>query len=534
MKTIKPYMILFISVIVFFTFYFINYQDSKITIGDPLSLNHGWTYQDEMIDLPTHVHVPKGQAYTITQTLDESFHEPQILMIRSSLQDVVVMVDDTIVYQKIYGESIDQPYASMWHFIKLPRHIDGQVLSITFSSPYQDMSGLINPVYYGTEVMHYTYLVRTHGLRLLIGFMMLIIGIVVMVSNFFIDKKQDKGFIHLGLFSFLISLWIIAESRMLQFFTGSELLIGTLAYLTLPLFMIPVLMYIENYMLVLNKTFIKPFKYVFITHFIVITCLHFFSVVDFFETVFVTQIFIVLSIITALVLLIVDIKKAQNQRALKFLKTTIILVVFAALELIAFMFNDFQSTANYLSIGLLIVMIGMFVNYFKFLISRLKLSYEAEIYEKLAFMDHVTQGNNRLAFERDLDAIYQSEEKKKHLRLVIFDLDNLKKINDQYGHVEGDRAIKKAFYIISDIFKDKGICYRIGGDEFACILETEDHAYYETKKQALINELDVSEKETPYHFGLSFGSSTIHQETMSPQTLINLADQDMYINKKRA
>jgi diguanylate cyclase (GGDEF)-like protein len=71
-----------------------------------------------------------------------------------------------------------------------------------------------------------------------------------------------------------------------------------------------------------------------------------------------------------------------------------------------------------------------------------------------------------LAFERDIDEIFKNDTKREQLRLIVFDLDGLKSINDAYGHVEGDKAIKKAFDIITETFKDNGMCYRIGGDEF--------------------------------------------------------------------
>ena len=533
MKVYKPYIFLLLVIIVFFTFFFINYRSQKITIQHPFTLNEEWTFNGSTISLPTHVNVEKGEPYTIYKTLDENFHEPQTIMIRTSLQNVIITVDDVVIYEKIYGESFDQPYASMWHFVKLPRHIDGQELSITLSSPYQDMSGEINSIFYGTEVMHYTYLVRTYGLRLFIGLFVLIIGLAVMISNFFYVKKQEKGFVFLGLFAILLSLWILAESRMLQFFTGSELLLGTLAYLVLPLFLIPLIKYVEDYILIGYRNILSPFKYVLIVHFFVVAMLHFLGIYDFFETVFMTQIWIFITLLVMIVLLFIDLKQNENKQASKFMKTFLILAVFAAFEFIGFIFNDFHSTALYLSIGILILTIGMLINYGKYFITRFKLSYESEIYEKLAFMDYVTQGYNRLAFERDLDELYKDEEMKKHLRLIVFDLDNLKNINDQYGHAEGDQAIKKAYTIMSEIYKDKGLCYRIGGDEFACIINDHSESYYFEKQKELEQRLLAFENETPYHFGLSFGSAVVSHKDMTAKDLIHDADQNMYRYKKQ-
>ena len=57
--------------------------------------------------------------------------------------------------------------------------------------------------------------------------------------------------------------------------------------------------------------------------------------------------------------------------------------------------------------------------------------------------------------------------------LAFFDCDNLKYINDFYGHDKGDIYIKKASQLICRTFKHSPV-FRIGGDEFAVILENED------------------------------------------------------------
>jgi diguanylate cyclase (GGDEF)-like protein len=55
----------------------------------------------------------------------------------------------------------------------------------------------------------------------------------------------------------------------------------------------------------------------------------------------------------------------------------------------------------------------------------------------------------------------------------VFDCDNLKYINDFYGHDKGDIYIKKASQLICRTFKHSPV-FRIGGDEFAVIMENED------------------------------------------------------------
>jgi len=64
-----------------------------------------------------------------------------------------------------------------------------------------------------------------------------------------------------------------------------------------------------------------------------------------------------------------------------------------------------------------------------------------KFFERLAYLDPLTQGSNRTAFERDLEAVFNQKKKLARLNLVILDLNKLKQINDTFGHVFGDDAI---------------------------------------------------------------------------------------------
>lgn len=93
-----------------------------------------------------------------------------------------------------------------------------------------------------------------------------------------------------------------------------------------------------------------------------------------------------------------------------------------------------------------------------------------ELY-KASITDPLTGLNNRRFFFQRLD-----EEFSKFLRygnsfcLILFDLDNLKYINDTYGHFEGDRLIKTFSRVLKKNKRKEDIVSRIGGDEFACII----------------------------------------------------------------
>ena len=57
--------------------------------------------------------------------------------------------------------------------------------------------------------------------------------------------------------------------------------------------------------------------------------------------------------------------------------------------------------------------------------------------------------------------------------LIIMDCDKFKSLNDTLGHQEGDKALIELAATIREAFKGRGICYRIGGDEFSVIVNND-------------------------------------------------------------
>lgn len=94
----------------------------------------------------------------------------------------------------------------------------------------------------------------------------------------------------------------------------------------------------------------------------------------------------------------------------------------------------------------------------------------------MAYTDPLTRVKSKLAFveteDRKDDAILKGESAP--FALAVFDLNGLKRINDQLGHERGDRYIVDACRLICTRFKHSPV-FRIGGDEFAAVLEGEDY-----------------------------------------------------------
>lgn len=113
--------------------------------------------------------------------------------------------------------------------------------------------------------------------------------------------------------------------------------------------------------------------------------------------------------------------------------------------------------------------------------------------------------------------------------LIVFDIDDFKNINDQYGHIMGDRCLCEIADCIKKAYFKSGYCYRIGGDEFCVILKKDADA--EACYENLIRNLDKKRKSISFLPYVSVGAAefSIGSDVLKVK---ESADQEMYKYKK--
>lgn len=154
--------------------------------------------------------------------------------------------------------------------------------------------------------------------------------------------------------------------------------------------------------------------------------------------------------------------------------------------------------------------------------------------EKLAmkaYHDPMTGLRNRFYYEERMNKILESGEE---AAFCFLDLDGLKTVNDQFGHLEGDRYIQSFVSVIQKNIRSSDEFARIGGDEFALIL-------YRCEGQLALKKLsqahhEFSEKSSgDYVSSFSYGVVEIGGSAVrySLEELTRLADEQMYLCKRR-
>ena len=156
--------------------------------------------------------------------------------------------------------------------------------------------------------------------------------------------------------------------------------------------------------------------------------------------------------------------------------------------------------------------------------------------KKLAHHDPLTGTYNRgYGLELLQRQIKLVKRNKTSFLLAYTDLDNLKKINDEFGHKEGDKAISKVANLFKSILREIDIVIRMGGDEFLLVFPNSSLKEIPIIKKRLYDELALRNRVSnkPYKIGFSIGFSCYDFEhPKSIEELMHIADQKMYKNKK--
>jgi len=154
-----------------------------------------------------------------------------------------------------------------------------------------------------------------------------------------------------------------------------------------------------------------------------------------------------------------------------------------------------------------------------------------------AITDGLTGLNNQTYFKKFLNLeIIRSERQKYPISLMIMDIDDFKKINDQLGHLAGDLILKELAQVIKGNVREIDLSARFGGDEFVVVLPYADQdeagQIVERLQHALVQWRAGGKTQNRIPVTLSIGVASYPDHGMSAEELIQKADDALYQAKK--
>lgn len=153
----------------------------------------------------------------------------------------------------------------------------------------------------------------------------------------------------------------------------------------------------------------------------------------------------------------------------------------------------------------------------------------------MAFYDPLTNLANRNYFHEEMQkTIKEALRTNTKFVLMFIDLDGFKIVNDNYGHIIGDKLLRNIGSVLKKSVRESDFIARIGGDEFVIIFKNIDDMYISNIAAKIIKNVSVPMDIDSYciKIGCSIGISIFPQSGTSANELINNADNAMYQSKK--
>ncbi len=157
--------------------------------------------------------------------------------------------------------------------------------------------------------------------------------------------------------------------------------------------------------------------------------------------------------------------------------------------------------------------------------------------KKISVTDSLTELFNRRYFqERLFEEMERSKRHNEPFTIFIMDIDDFKALNDNYGHMTGDKALKRIAHAISDAVRSIDVAARFGGEEFSVILpyttKVNSYVIAERIRRNVEDMRFIGNKIPPGQVvSISIGIAEFPADSDSMEDLIDKADQAMYLAK---
>ncbi|MCM1467876.1 MAG: GGDEF domain-containing protein [Alistipes sp.] len=516
------------------------------------AFDEGWYLEDGSEADISHLNkissITPYEEQSVYHILPDGFDTGTSLCFRAKNIYYQVYVDGELRYEPIRRESsvYNKSFGTRWNYVPLYPDDAGKTVEVRFYTVYEGSRACIDNLSLGSAAGEITRTFTEKMVAFSTCLLILFAGVLLIIADIPANMQLRKNheLLYLGLFAIVIAIWCLSETNLLQFFTDDSRLLQFMSCCSLIMIPIPLMLYLDAAFGFKHPQIVPVVCGLSATEFVVCTVLHFTGVADYHETLTLTHIMLAVS---AYLLLYSILKNAYQSGKSKIrniyraLRTVgLMSLCFAAIiDIVRYYQGHNSDSAMFVRIGLLIFIMCYGSSSLERMIGTLKLGVQAEFVSRLAYLDGLTGVGNRTAFQERLAEL--EKEKKQHsgIAIVMFDVNDLKLVNDNQGHQKGDQLLVSSAEIIkAAIDAAEGACYRIGGDEFAGIIKGKDvTTLCEKVLDRFTKGMDNynAVKGQPFHISIASGYA-VYDSLSEDETLMDVyqqADARMYENKKQ-
>lgn len=447
---------------------------------------------------------------------------------------IIINENEIYSYRSPYG-NIFKSSGYKWNYVFLDQEYSDADIKIIFEKDFHDSFDEPN-IFFGQYKLIVARVFEEEHIRFIISLIILFIGFVLLLYSIFVinEHVRDSTLIHFGIFAILLGFWCLSDSQISALVWNAPVVFMFMTHISLMIMPAAFIMFIHN--TYQDRTNFHWGNFCNLSNIIALIrmFLQLRGIKDFKETLWMTHISIVALVVICIYMSIREIKLIKLTKQMWTNIITVLLIMFTtALDLIYY--QIYHTSSSFGPVGFLLYILIMGIHTIKISRKMLERSREAEVYRKLAFTDELSGLFNRTAFHRDMenhDAI-EDKTKRDKVSLIMLDLNDLKKCNDNYGHNYGDEYITMVSKTIHEVFGLDGRCYRIGGDEFCVMLPFASNNDLNNKVESFkikISRLNTKNFVVPISVALGHATYNSSEDESLNDTL-SRADKLMYENK---
>ena len=505
---------------------------------NPWVLRRGDTVIEQGLTLPEYRELDSGTLYTLSTrlTYDGAQDPSPYAFFHLDHLYCRVLLDGKVLFSCM-PEDIRKPDSSkspgfIYKAIPLPRDCAGKELEIQMLPPLTTSVEYGLPdIQFGDFISTQTAAIRQTVPHNSVVLLCAVFGILsILLASARLHGSEYLEGLDIGIFALLFALYLVTECKLNCYYLGNPYHIYLLNYI--PFTLLPIAM-----MGFMRERFPEKHRKVCsvliggeLLFFLVEAVLHFSGILDLKEMLPAVHAIYTLDLIAAFwLILAMNDRKKKHALLLQLLPVAVgmlvdVIIYWCHLQI---GIND----ATFMILGVTIFLIIELVRIWKNSMNIYTESVRSTIYHRMAYIDELTGIGNRRAYEEEIRRIAAGEREYDSLIVVSSDVNKLKSVNDQYGHAAGDKLIRGAAKIMTDITGDRGKVFRTGGDEFCAFLYDVEMAEYEAMFLKSIAMMEQFNAENEFTMSIAAGHVQIWDHRILEAT--KAADKNMYADKAR-
>lgn len=490
----------------------------------------------------------EGEEYSIYNTVPATIKEGDALCFRSKNIFFQVYINGELRYDPYVPESpiYTKAYGTKWNYINIPVADAGKQIEIRMTYVYENARACMD---YICIAQPGGVILNTLGSKL-VAFvtciLLLFVGLLLIVADIPINMSAQKNheLLYLGLFAVTIAIWCTSETNLIQFYLGDNRVMQVVSCCSLMLIPIPTALYLDAAFEVRHKFVVPLVCSMSIMLFVLCWVLHFLNIADIHQTLSVSHFMLASSAILLLYTIIrnsVVASEKQSHNVYRILRTIGLsgISIATVADIIRYYYGNGTDSAMFVRMGLLLFIICFGSSSLEKTINAVKLGVQSEFVAQLAYIDGLTRIGNRTSFEEHLVDLEKVKDNLSAIGIVMFDVNDLKYVNDHMGHHQGDDMLVKSADIIRAAFENEDSdCFRIGGDEFAVLISGDNvQKSYEESIIRFSDKINQYNELPDKEFRISIACGfAVYDRSCKGAKLMEIyqqADKQMYDNKKK-